>query len=78
MTSGEPYDVFRAQIGDRITVKGHTPDHRTDMTVSRLSPAGSGGRRVSAGPAVSAHVRPGGYAVTFDADTKSVYDPRYA
>lgn len=78
MTSGEPYDVFRAQIGDRITVKGHIPDRRVDMTVSRLEAAGSAGRRVSAGPAVSAHIRPGGYAVTFDADTLSVYDPRYA
>lgn len=77
-SEGQPYDVFAAQVGDKITVASSGGEGRTEMVVWSISAAGTAGRRYGAGPAVSAHIRPGGYAVTFDNDTKSVYDPRHA
>lgn len=71
------YDVFAAQVGDRITVASGSGG-RTEMTVWQLVPALSAGRSVSAGPTVMAHIRPGGYGVSFDAQTAVNYDPHWA
>ncbi|MBM4574842.1 hypothetical protein GS896_27680 [Rhodococcus hoagii] len=60
------YDVFAAKVGDKITLAepGRNP---VPMTVWLISPAGSDARAISAGPKIHAHVRPGGYCITFDA-----------
>lgn len=50
----------------RITIDGRT----YDMTVWRIEKAGSAGRRHSAGPYIMAHIRPGGFGVGFDYDTR--------
>jgi hypothetical protein len=61
------FNIHSVKPGDilDITRDGHT----SRMTVSRVEPAGSSGRAYSAGPSVSAAIRPGGYATTFDSGT---------
>ena len=61
------FDIYTVKPGDVLEI---TRDGSTSrMTVSRVEPAGSSGRAYSAGPSVSAAIRPGGYATTFDAGT---------
>lgn len=60
----------RLKIGDKLVV---TRDGRTNlMEVWHISPPMSGGRRESAGPMIHAHIRPGGWGVTFDYSTHIV------
>lgn len=51
-------------LGDQIVVTRDGQDLL--MTVFAISPPMSLGRALSAGPAVTASLKPGGYAVTFD------------
>lgn len=64
----ENLSLERIQVGDklRITLDGKT----YDMVVWRTERAGSAGRRHSAGPYIMAHIRPGGFGVGFDYDTR--------
>lgn len=60
----------RVKVGDKLVV---TRDGRTNlMTVHHISPAGSMGRRESAGPSIGAWIRPGGYGLFFDYSTTGV------
>lgn len=61
-----PYNTYAAKVGDTITITepGREP---LAMTVWLISPAGDAGRSFAAGPRIHAHIRPGGYAITFDA-----------
>lgn len=57
----------RVKVGDKLVV---TRDGRTNlMTVHHVSVPGSMGRRESAGPYISAWIRPGGYGMGFDYST---------
>lgn len=57
-------------IGAKLAV---TRDGRTNlMSVWSISPAGSMGRRESAGPYIQAWIRPGGYGLGFDYSTTGV------
>lgn len=60
-----PYNPHRARVGDRVTLE--RDGRQTHLTVWNVTPAGTAGRSYAAGPTVWAHVRPGGYGVTFDA-----------
>ncbi|MFZ2176587.1 MAG: hypothetical protein WAW17_21610 [Rhodococcus sp. (in: high G+C Gram-positive bacteria)] len=62
------YNVHAAKVGDqvRVTEPGREP---LAMTVWLITPAGSDGRAYSAGPKIHAHIRPGGYAITFDGNS---------
>lgn len=62
------YDVYAAEVGDKILFEepGRNP---LEMTVWLIEPAGSAARSCLAGPRVHAHIRPGGYGITFDADS---------
>lgn len=55
------------EVGDVIVV---TSDGREyTMTVTHISPPMSAGRAASAGPRVTASLRPGGWSVDFDDHT---------
>lgn len=58
-------DVWRIRVGDHVREKGSAHI----LTVSRIDPPGSAGRAHRHGPSVSAHLRPGGYGTSFDAET---------
>jgi hypothetical protein len=58
-------EAFRE--GDELSV---TYDGQTNhMIVHRILDPGTMARRISAGPRIMCHIRPGGYAVSFDYDT---------
>jgi len=58
-------EAFR--VGDELTV---TYDgQESHMVIYAIHPPGTMARRVSAGPRIMCHIRPGGYAVGFDYDT---------
>lgn len=54
------YNTHAARVGDKVRElsSGHI------FTVTMIFPPGSGGVRYSAGPAVLASLRPGGYGLT--------------
>ena len=54
-------DNFTAKIGEHYA----TPDG-TVLVVWHITPAGELGRRISDGPLIWLHCRPGGYATTVD------------
>ena len=63
-------DVWKAKVGD--TVRERNSSHV--LTVWRIDPPGSAGRAHRHGPSVNAHIRPGGYGVTFDGMTAHRYE----
>jgi hypothetical protein len=64
-------DVWNAKVGD--TVREQNSPHV--LTVWRIDPPGSAGRAHRHGPSVNAHIRPGGYGVSFDAETAGRFEP---
>jgi hypothetical protein len=60
-------NIYRLTVGDKIT------DGANIFTVSRVAPPGTHGTRVSDGPHVTAHIRPGGYSVDIDARNAQRY-----
>lgn len=60
-------DPAELRVGDVLELE--RDGQRLEVTVWRLEPAGSAGRRYGAGPGVAAWIRPGGYGVTLDRDT---------
>lgn len=61
-------DTNALKVGDKIIVE-EAPKDPVEMVVSRISPAGSAGRSYAAGPVISAHIRLGGYGITFDRES---------
>lgn len=63
-------DVFTLKVGDKVREigSGHV------LTVSRIDPPGSAGRAHRHGPSVNAHIRPGGYGTSFDAETAERFE----
>lgn len=64
-TDRRRYNPHAAHVGDRVTLI--RDGRETILTVWLITEPGSAGRSHAAGPTVWAHVRPGGYGVTFDA-----------
>lgn len=60
--------VWLLRVGDTILVTEGSTEY--EMTVTWISPPGSAGRSHRAGPSVHASLRPGGWSVDFDAETK--------
>ncbi|KMV14862.1 hypothetical protein ACT17_28320 [Mycolicibacterium conceptionense] len=58
-------NVWNLQVGDKVREEGK--DY--DLTVWLVEPPMSAGRAEHWGPNVYAHIRPGGYGVTFDGMT---------
>ena len=58
-------DVWTVKVGDKVREAGcqHV------LTVWRINPAGSASRARRHGPSISAHIRPGGYSTSFDAES---------
>ncbi|MEN3225159.1 MULTISPECIES: hypothetical protein [Mycolicibacterium] len=63
-------NVWNLKVGDKVREKGKA----YDLTVSFISPPMSGGRAEHHGPRITAHIRPGGYSVDFDAQTADRFD----
>lgn len=57
-------DNFRVKIGEK-----YRNVHGTELIVWNITPAGEMGRRISDGPLIWLHCRPGGYSMTVDATT---------
>ena len=55
-------DNFRVKVGEK-----YRNADGTVLIVWHISPAGELGRRISDGPLIWLHCRPGGYAITVDA-----------
>ena len=53
------------KVGDQVRVQDSSGGAWYWMTVWQISPAGSGMTRESYGPHIHAHLRPGGYGITF-------------
>ena len=54
-------DSFTAKVGEK-----YRDTDGTELIVWHISPAGELGRRISDGPLVWLHCRPGGYSMTVD------------
>lgn len=63
-------NVWRLKVGDKVREKGK--DY--ELTVSSIAPPMSGGRAERHGPSITAHIRPGGYSTSFDAETSDRFD----
>ena len=67
---GIDVNIYKLKVGDKVVVTERGQTHT--MTVHHISPAGSMGRRESAGPSIGAWIRPGGYGLFFDYSTTGV------
>ena len=56
-------NVWKLKVGDQI----HEDGKNYTLTVSAVAPPMSLGRAERHGPSITAHIRPGGYSVSFDA-----------
>ncbi|MFA5709357.1 hypothetical protein [Mycolicibacterium sp.] len=63
-------DVWTVKLGDKVREVGK--DHV--LIVHRIDPPMSGGRAQRHGPSVNAHIRPGGYGTSFDAETADRFE----
>lgn len=73
-TEPRSFNTYAARVGDTVTITRDGKD--IDMTVSHITPAGVGGSSFARGPSIGAHIRPGGYGISFDAQSKDDFNAR--
>lgn len=60
-------DTETLKVGDKLIL---TEDGRTtQLVVWAIQPPGTGATSYASGPHIMAHIRPGGYGITFDRDS---------
>lgn len=70
--STDTYNVYRARVGDLVSV---TVDGRAyEMTVWRIDPPGTAATSYAAGPHIAAWLGAGRYGVNFDASSVGRYN----
>ncbi|CAJ1505596.1 hypothetical protein [[Mycobacterium] burgundiense] len=63
-------DVWTVKVGDQVREAGSS----NVLSVWRIDPPGSAGRAHRHGPSICAHIRPGGYGTSFDAETADRFE----
>lgn len=61
-------DTETLKVGDTVVV-AEPGRSSLELTVWMISPPGEGGVSFASGPKIWAHIRPGGYGITFDRDS---------